>query len=72
MLLSWTYKYNPPTTKEVVDFNLGGSESKHKRQLRHRHTSRVKKKKTIEISIEAGATLAQQQLQNQKDGKKGM
>jgi hypothetical protein len=71
MLLSWTYKYNPPTTKEVVDFNLGGSESKHKRQLRHRHTDRVKKK-TFEISIEARATLAQQQLQNQKDGKKGM
>jgi hypothetical protein len=69
MLLSSTYKYNPPTTKEVVDFNLGGSQSKHKRQLRHWQS---KKKKTFEISIEAGATLAQQQLQNQKDGKKGM
>jgi hypothetical protein len=49
MLLSWTYKYNPPTTKEVVDFNFGGSESKHKRQLRHRHTGRVKKKKPLKF-----------------------
>jgi hypothetical protein len=56
MLLSSTYKYNPPTTSLVVDFNLGGSQSKLKRQLRHQQSE----KKTFEISIKAGATLAQQ------------
>jgi hypothetical protein len=42
MLLSSTYKYNPPTTKEVVDFNLGGSQSKHKGQLRHGQSEKKK------------------------------
>jgi hypothetical protein len=42
MLLSSTYKYNPPTTKEVVDFNLGGSQSKYKRQLRHQQSEKKK------------------------------